>query len=85
MMRFSMVYLITGLTTLIVGLIVSTKGYNIVGSLLIMVIMLFGAGILLWFFESILYAKQKQIPSYEEILKIYNTMLENGEKEKEKA
>jgi len=85
MMRFSMVYLITGLATLIVGLIVSTKGYNIVGSLLIMVIMLFGAGILLWFFESILYAKQKQIPSYEEILKIYNTMLENREKEKEKA
>lgn len=83
-MNFSTVYLTTGIATLIVGLIVSINGYNITGSLLIMVIMLLGSGILLWFFESIIKAKQKQIPSYEEVLVIYNKMIESDKQKKKR-
>lgn len=74
-MNFSTIYLVTGISTLIIGLIMAVNEYDILSSLMIVVMMLLGSGIMLWFFERLIVANQKKIPSYEEILKIYNKMI----------
>ena len=84
-MNFSTVYLVTGVSTLIIGLIMAVNGYDILGSLMVVVMMLLGSGIILWFFERLIAANQKKIPSYEEILKIYNKMIHKDKKKQAKA
>ena len=84
-MNFSTLYLVAGTVMLIMGLILSVNGYAVIGFLMPIIIVFFVAGLLLMFFEHLLYLNQKKIPSYEEILKIYNKMLENGKREKTKT
>lgn len=81
-MNFSTFYLITGVTTLIAGLVLRINGYELLGHFMPLVLILFVTGILLKFFERLITINQRKIPSYEEILKIYNKMLENGKKKK---
>lgn len=83
-MNFSTFYLITGVTTLIAGLVLRVNGYEVLGHFMPIVIILFVTGILLKFFEHLIAINQRKIPSYDEILKIYNKMLESDKKKGKK-
>lgn len=82
-MRFSLIYLIFGLSMMVVSLILTLNGYMVLGQVMPVVLMILAVGILLWFFEYLVKANRKNTPSYEEILKIYNRMLQR-DKEKQK-
>jgi len=79
-MNFSTFYLITGVTTLIAGLVLRVNGYEVLGHFMPLVLVFFVTGILLKFFERLITVNQRKIPSYEEILKIYNKMVEKGKR-----
>lgn len=81
-MKFSTFYLMTGIITMIIGLVLALNGYGVLGVLMPVVIILLVTGMLLWFFEYLIKHNQKRIPSYEEILKIYNKMVDNGKGKK---
>jgi hypothetical protein len=83
-MNFSTFYLIIGVTTLITGLVLRVNGYEVLGRFMPLVLMFFVTGILLKFFERLIAINQRKIPSYEEILKIYNKMLESDKKKQKK-
>lgn len=81
-MRFSTFYLVTGVSSLILGLILAVNGYTVLNFLMPVVMILLVTGIMLKFFEHLIEVNQKKIPSYEEILKIYNKMLEADKKKR---
>lgn len=83
-MKFSTFYLMTGIITMIIGLVLALNGYGVLGVLMPVVIVFLVTGMLLWFFEYLIRFNQKKIPSYEEILKIYNKMVQKDKKKVKK-
>jgi uncharacterized membrane protein len=79
-MKFSTFYFIIGISSLVFGLLMTINGFSVLNFMMPIVLIVLITGLLLWFFERLIDANQKKIPSYEEILVIYNKMIDSDKR-----